>query len=76
MDFQTKIALLKQFEKPCFQICAYLVGDHSVACQTAEQVLTELFATPRFWDGDEEVRKGILKRIATRHSLQQMSVAG
>ncbi|WP_270170553.1 hypothetical protein [Paenibacillus sp. SYP-B4298] len=64
MDFQTKIATLKQYESECYQVCYYLARNDKTACKAAEEAMVTLFTSEDFWTADELKRRKAVQRAA------------
>lgn len=76
MDFQTKVATLKQYESECYRICFYLAKNDKTACKAAEEAMVALFSNDDFWLADERKRRKAVHRAAAGSCIKLLQRQG
>lgn len=71
MDMKTKVAILRQHETYCYQICYYLIQDERLSMKAASEALLEVFCDPDFFIDTAEGQKKIVRLVAARSSLKK-----
>lgn len=69
MDRQEKIAILRQYEPYCYQICHYLLQREPQASRAAEATLLKIAADARFFTDSDDARREKVLRTSIRASL-------
>lgn len=75
MDLQTKVAILRQHEIYCYQICYYFIQDEQLSVQAACKALLKLAHDPDFFDASYEKQKKKVKFAAVHSTLSIKVIA-
>ncbi|CAH0122148.1 MULTISPECIES: hypothetical protein [unclassified Paenibacillus] len=70
MDIQTKVAILRQHEAYCYQICYYLIQNEQLSVQATREALLELAHDPAFFSDTDEEQKKKVRLVAVRLALK------
>lgn len=63
MTFQKKVTALRAYESAVYTICLSILTDDKMACDTAKQLLIDLFKDSDFWMKEEQDRQAYISRI-------------
>lgn len=75
MNIQAKVAILRQHETYCYQICFYLIQDERLSVKAAGEALLELVDDPNFFIETVEKQKMKVKQVTMRSLLKAKATA-
>lgn len=71
LTFQKKVTALRNCESYVYTICLSMLADEPLACETAKEILVELFKDAEFWMKEEKDRQAYMRRLCIRQCLPQ-----
>lgn len=75
MDLEAKVAILRQHEAYCYQICYYLIQDEELSIKAAGTALLELAKDITFFTESEENQIKKVNRVTVRLSMKVKATA-
>jgi len=79
LTFQKKVTALKNCESFVYTICLSMLSEEHLACETAKQILIELFQDSDFWMKEEKDRQAYMRKLCIKrcfpHTMQLQAAA-